>query len=504
MMNISKSKYCSICQCPKIAWLKLNKPEEYKVLDSQVEERMRIGQAIGKLAQTLFPDPVDVTVYKSEEDLDISAMIRKTEAEIAKGTETICEAAFSYHNLYCAVDILHKEADGYSLYEVKSSTSVKDVYLADIAFQKYVLKKCGIDLKHVNIVYINNEYVFDGKFDINQFFSIVNLDEEVLEQESIIEDVIRRALEVVDMVDEPDIDLSANCHAPYHCGFFEYCTRNLPHPNCFDMYRMRFDKKLKLYHDGNICYEDIEPVIAGKASSYARINQMQVETLLYDKKVIMNKEGIRGFLDSLTYPLYFLDFETIQPVIPEYIGTRPYMQITTQYSLHYIEYPGGPLLHKEYLASGLEDPRRGLAEKLCEDIPMGVCTIAYNKQFECTRIKELADEYPDLADHLNDIKDHIVDLMDPFTKGFYYDKNFGKSLSIKVVLPTFFPDDPELDYHALEDVHNGGEAMEIFPKLKDMDPATRERVRNNLLKYCCLDTLAMVRIWEKLGELVKD
>ena len=317
MMNISKSKYCSICQCPKIAWLKLNKPEEYKVLDDKVAERMRIGQDIGKLAQTIFPDPVDVTAYKSADELDLTKMIRTTETEIAKGTETICEAAFSYHNLYCAVDILHKENDGYSLYEVKSSTSVKDVYLADIAFQKYVLQKCGVNLKHVNIVYINNEYVFDGTFDIRQFFNIVNLDLEVLEQESIIEDVIRRALEVVDMADEPDIDLSANCHAPYHCGFFDYCTRDLPKPNCFDLYRMQFGRKLKLYKEGNISFEEIEPVIAGKASNSARINQMQVETYLYGTKLIMNKPGIRSFLDSLTYPLYFLDFETIQPVNPE-------------------------------------------------------------------------------------------------------------------------------------------------------------------------------------------
>lgn len=49
-----------------------------------------------------------------------------------------------------------------------------------------------------------------------------------------------------------------------------------------------------------------------------------------------------------------------------------------------------------------------------------------------------------------------------------------------------------------EGVHNGSEAMSIFPKLKDMEPHEREEMRKNLLKYCELDTYAMVKVWEEL------
>lgn len=224
----------------------------------------------------------------------------------------------------------------------------------------------------------------------------------------------------------------------------------------------------------------------------------QIEFALQDKGTYVEKENIRDFLSNLSFPLYFLDFETMQPVIPKYIRTKPYAQISFQYSLHYIENEGSELKHKEFLAESGTDPRRALAEKLCSDIPMGVCLTAYNKAFECTRIKELAETFPDLTEHLLNIKDNIVDLLVPFQSGYYYNRAMGGSFSIKSVLPAIFPDDPELDYHNLEGVHNGGEAMTIYPKIQFMAPEEQKAARHNLLKYCELDTYTMVKVWEAL------
>ena len=111
--------------------------------------------------------------------------------------------------------------------------------------------------------------------------------------------------------------------------------------------------------------------------------------------------------------MYFLDFETEQPVIPKYKGTHPYQQVPFQYSLHIIEHENGPLLHTEFLGDSVADPRRALAEQLCRDIPMNVCVLAYNKAFECTRLREMAEAFPDLSAHLLNIKDNIKDLLDP-------------------------------------------------------------------------------------------
>ena len=135
---------------------------------------------------------------------------------------------------------------------------------------------------------------------------------------------------------------------------------------------------------------------------------------------------------------------------------------------------------------------------------MGVCTLVYNKDFECTRLKEMAEIYPDLADHLLDIKENIKDLLVPFRKGYYYVPAMGGSFSIKSVLPALFPDEPSLNYHNLDErVQNGGDAMTIFPKIKDMDPAEAAETREALLRYCELDTWAMVKVWEKLQSVTQ-
>ena len=111
---------------------------------------------------------------------------------------------------------------------------------------------------------------------------------------------------------------------------------------------------------------------------------------------------------------------------------------------------------------------------------------------------ELAGYFPDLSDHLLRIRGNIIDLLIPFRSGWYYNKEMGGSFSIKSVLPALFPDDPSLDYHSLDGIHNGGEAMNAFPAMENMSGEELARTRRNLLEYCKLDTLALVKVWEKL------
>ena len=493
MTYLSKSKYCGIWQCPKIEWMKKYKPEEYK-LDESVIARMEAGQGVGNFARGLFGNYVDVTSYKDAK-LDIVAMLSRTVDEMAADTAVICEAAFEYEGLYCAVDILKKEDNGWAIYEVKSSThDDMPVYMADIAYQKYVLEHCGVKVMGTYLICLNNEYVFDGTLDIHALFKITDVSPAVFLEESRIVSTIERGKEILDSSEEPDIDLSVSCNKPYLCSFWKYCSKNIPAPSVFNLYRMPFTKKIEYYKDGIISYEDLQ-------SSGMIVNEKQIRQIQYhleEKGTYIEKDNIQSFLETLSYPIYFLDFETMQPVIPMYVGTKPYAQIPFQYSLHYIEHEGGELKHKEFLAESGTDPRRALAEQLCADIPMGVCVTAYNKAFECTRLKELAATYPDLADHLLSIEANIIDLLVPFQSGYYYNRAMGGSFSIKSVLPAIFPDDPELDYHNLEGVHNGSEAMTLFPKIKDMPLEEQTAARHNLLKYCELDTYAMVKVWQEL------
>lgn len=507
MVNLSKSKYCGLWQCPKIAWLRKYKPDA-AVLDDSIRARMDAGNMVGDLAMGLFGDFVEVTAYNGEK-LDLSKMIADTKAEMEKGTQNICEASFSYNGLYCAVDILRKDGDGWAIYEVKSSTKHqsddgswtddKEVYIADISYQKYVLEHCGVNVTGAYLVCLNGDYVFDGELDLKQLFFISDVGEAVKTEIKNIEPNLSIAERILQSEEEPDIDLSVNCRKPYGCAFWSYCARHIPKQSVFDVYRLWFSKKIEFYRKGWITYRELlenAPIVNFK-------QLRQLEYGLEDKGTYVDKPAIAAYLDKLGYPLYFLDFETMQPVIPQFVGTRPYMQIPFQYSLHYIEGEGGELKHKEFLAESGPDPRRALAERLCEDIPMNACVTAYNKSFECGRIKELAVAFPDLAEHLLNIREHIVDLLVPFQSGWYYNRAMGGSFSIKSVLPAIFPDDPSLDYHNLEGVHNGGEAMTIFPKIKDMPPEEREKARHDLLKYCELDTYAMVKVWEELVRVSK-
>lgn len=493
MLYLSKSKYCGLWQCPKIAWLKKYKPEELTI-DESTLSRMEAGNEVGDLAMGLFGDFVEVTAYNGNK-LDLSQMIAATKAEMEKGTPVICEASFQYNGLYCAVDILKKENGGWAIYEVKSSThDDKAVYIADVAYQKYVLEHCGVPISGLYLVCLNGDYVFDGRLDIHRLFKITDVARAVETEEKNIAANLSAAERLLASEEEPAIDLSVNCKNPYLCGFWPYCSRHIPSSSVFDLYRMPFAKKIEYYKKGKITYQDLQfdPGIT---------SPKQVRQILYavsDQGTYVNKESIREFLDTLSFPLYFLDFETMQTVIPRFAGTKPYAQIPFQYSLHYIEREGGELKHKEYLAESGPDPRRELAERLCADIPMNVCVTAYNKSFECGRIRELAAAFPDLAEHLLNIEANIRDLLVPFQTGCYYNRAMGGSFSIKSVLPALFPDDPALDYHNLEGVHHGGEAMALFPKIKDMPPEEQEKARHNLLKYCELDTFAMVKVWQAL------
>ena len=222
----------------------------------------------------------------------------------------------------------------------------------------------------------------------------------------------------------------------------------------------------------------------------------QVECELNGPKLI-NKEEISNFINELKYPLYFLDFESFMSAIPLYEGTKPYQQIPFQYSLHYKEIEDGELNHYEYLAKENENCTREFAKKLIEDLGEKGSIVVYNKSFECSRIRELANMYVDLSEDLLKLNERIVDLMDIFSKKHYYQKEMKGSFSIKYVLPSLFPNDEELDYNKLN-IQNGSMAMNVFPKLHLKEKEEIKQIREDLLKYCHLDTLAMVRILEKL------
>ena len=489
-MYLSKSKYCKGIQCPKILWMDKNLPKEADDVDNSAV--FNNGNKIGELAKDLFGFHFDVSF-----NVDLNTMIKDTEALLLNNKVVITEASFNYDGNFCSVDILKKDNNEYEIYEVKSSTGVSDIYKEDVSYQYYVLTSLGYNVTKACIVHIDTSYVRGKELDIHKLFKIVDVTDIVLEKQKEIPKRIEEIKKYVDNnTEEPAKDLDVCCFKPYECAYFNYCSGNLKTNSVFDVPYIDYKKKLDYYKKGIYKYEDLL-----KADLPDKCKKV-LDYIVNDKEDYIDKKAIKEFLDTLSYPLYFLDFESYAPGIPEYENMVPYRHIPFQYSLHYIEKENGELKHTEFLAEDSVDPRRGVAEALVRDIPMNVCTTAYNMSFEKMIIQDLADLYPDLREHLLNIKDNIQDLIIPFRSGAYYSKDMKGSNSIKAVLPALYPEDPSLNYHNLNDVHKGDEASAVFAALKDMNEEDKKRYRESLLKYCELDTYAMVKLWEKLKKSV--
>jgi hypothetical protein len=452
------------------------------------------GNKVGDLAMSYFGDFTEVP-YNEEK----SVMIAETRRLLKKKTKTICEASFAHNGNFCSVDILRVFGASVEIVEVKSSTGIKPIYLDDMAYQYYVLAGCGLAIRKISLMYINSAYVRQGELDLKSLFAVEDCTGQAAAMQSAVAANITEFGKIAACETEPVRGIGEHCFNPYECVYRGYCWRHIPENSVFDVTGrgIRLDKKFDLYRRGIITFEEI----LSSGEKIAPAARLQIESEVKRLPPAIDPEAIRAFLDGLSWPLYFLDFESCQNAVPQYDGMRPYMQIPFQYSIHIQEKPGAPLEHCEFLAEEGTDPRRALAERLCADIPSGVCIIAWNMSFEKGRIKELAGLFTGLSAQLMIIHDNIHDLMSLFRSRAYYSREFHGSYSIKQVLPALCPNDSELDYHGLSLVHNGGEAQTAYAELSQKTPEERAELRAALLAYCRLDTLGMVKILEKLQKL---
>ena len=467
-MSLSKSKYCQGIQCNKMLWLLKNKPELKEDINN--DTLFEIGNTIHEVAKYLFGSHINIEFNSNlKEMIDNTALTCESYKDVV-----ITEASFNYQNNFCSVDILKKNNNDYEIYEVKGSTKLKDVYIDDISYQYYVLKSLGLNIKKCYLVHLNSDYVRHGELDINELFIMEDVFAEVKSMQDKVKSNLDKINNCLASDIEPERDLDIYCFKPYECPFFKYCAKHLPKNNVFDIASMKTSTKIDLYKEGIYSFENLLDT---------KINdkyKQQIEFELFNKDEYIDRAKIKEFLDELSEPIYFLDFETFQMPIPLYDNLK----------------------HKEFLAEASIDPRRSLALSLVNDIPLNVCTLAYNMSFEKTVIKKLAQTYPDLHEHLMNIHDNIKDLMVPFQKRYYYKKEMMGSYSIKKVLPALFKDDPSLDYHNLDLIHNGSEAMTSYANLGNLSKDEQEYTRERLLRYCELDTYAMVKIYDKIKEEV--
>ena len=499
-LHLSKSLYTRGLQCSKSLWLKKYKKDVLTPPDASIQDIFATGDLVGGLACELFPNGREVPF----EGTSFAEKIALTQQWIDEGIEDIFEATFSYQDILVMVDILHKMPDGsWEIYEVKSATwgakkKLKDIakYIDDASIQYYVLHGCGLNISKTSISLLNSHYTFKNQLDIEALFTHVDVSKEVNELQADIPDRLRIFQQCLsDTEHEPDVEIGAHCKKPYLCDAYDYCwkkQKNIPEYSVFNIFTKA--KPFNLYKKGIVEIQDIPE------TELTSENQRLVVDAYKNRATMVDKPAIQHFLDGLSYPIYHLDFETFSTAVPQWNHQCVYQQICVQYSLH-IEHADGSLEHQEFLADEHDDPRIPLIEQLVAAIPDDATVLVFNEGFEKTRLKEMADDFPQYKEKLMAIYDNIVDLAKPFKNKLYYDYRMKGGYSIKTVMPLLAPDMGNA-YQQLNLIHNGGEAMNIFPKLASMDAQERLRYRKALLEYCKLDTLSMVKVLDGLKKSI--
>lgn len=491
MITMSKSKYLAGLQCPKRLWLETHRRDLIPPVSPSQQRVFDNGHLIGNLARKRFPGGH----LFNEDPYAWREVLTEIQEHLAKGTAVLYEPCFLHDNAMARPDILVRNSDGsYDLYEVKSTTRVKNEHLHDLAVQTYIYEGAGIKIKGIYLMHLNSACRYPN---LSKLFAADDVTEAVRAKYlPLVQAKLTSLLETLNQEQEPEHRLGSYCTSPYDCPFSAYCAgqHGLESPSVFDIPFASAWEKDALLAAGFLSIKDLPDNL----DDY-KINSRGLAfiKLCKNKTVDINYDGIHRWLAQLQYPLYFLDFETDAPALPRLPGLGPYGSIPFQFSLHILEDDGS--LHEAtgFLHLDESDPRPAIAQALLDQIGSQGSIVAYNASFERRVIRELADFLPSSANDLSSLNERFADLLDIFRQ-HYHDYRFNGSNSIKSVLPVLCPD---LSYKTLA-VGNGEAAQASWSKLIiSDDQAERETLAEALRSYCCLDTLAMVRILQYLQRL---
>jgi hypothetical protein len=459
-------------------------PEAGAMLEKVFDE----GNDVDELSQELFPRGKEIGGFGAK-------AAQKTKLAIESGQEVLFQPTFRTDDITCRSDILVKNGDAWDIYEVKSSTRVKEEFLIDVAFQKICIEDAGFTVGDLYIVYVDNDYVKEGEVDPEGFFATRKVTKKASAHIPEIRKRIPKALEVLDWPDSIGSKHLESCRDPYDCEYLPCYIEEFEDEKVYAIAEGLSDEQIRAFLErGLLVPEQVPPEALG------RIGEVELPG---EAEVVKNidKPGLADKLDELEYPLYFLDYETYNPAIPWYDGYHPYANMVFQYSLHIQREPDADIEHVEYLAMDDEDPAPEVVASMAKHMGNTGSVIVWYAPFEGSRNKEMATRAPEYADFLHDINDRIFDLMHVVKNGYYVDSRFGGSASLKKVLPVMAP---ELSYDDLE-IQEGGEASASWRKLirGDLTDTERKELQEAMLKYCERDTYAMVVLLEKFREVLQ-
>lgn len=490
---LSKSKLVAYRQCPKRVWLEVHRPD-LREDSAQAQARFESGYRVGDIAQQLY-DPKGTGVLLDPQQEGFESVFARTQ-ELLGTPQPIFEAGFRTDQALAFADVMLPVKKGgklaWKMVEVKSSTSVKDYHLDDAAIQVFIARATGVALAGASVACIDSAWVYPGGGDYAGLLQETDVIGQALDREAEVRSWIADAQRVVASRAEPVVKMGKQCSAPFECGFSAYCQGLVTATeNPISQLPGRLGKALQELIDA----EDLTD-LRDVPDALLNAKQLRVKEAALSGKAFFDRKSAALALQPHKFPAYFMDFETIQFAVPVWKGTRPYQQIPFQFSVHRLSRTG-KLEHQSFLDLSGEDPSLGFAKTLVAACGDKGPIFAYNAGFEKSRILELATRFPRMATALKALAERVVDLL-PVARDHYYHPDQEGSWSIKAVLPSLCPD---LDYARLEGVQDGGMAMEAYAEAIAATtlPERKAEIERQLVAYCALDTLALVRLWSEFS-----
>jgi len=480
MRVLTKTQVLTGMNCPRALYLSVHHPGLAVATESLA---LVHGLEIGEFARASYPGGVLVERTGTTDPIETTRQLLQDPT-----VNVLFEAGFVSDQLKIFVDVLQREDPGWVVTEVKSGTSVKDRHIQDLAIQALALQQCGLPVHRFELMHVESGFLYLGDGNYDDLFTIEDCTQEVLAR---VDEVPGSVNELETMLDaeEPQVYMDGHCRNPYPCSFMEYCRSldaRYPVSSLPNGYRVAPRLRARGIHD-------IRDIPEGELDS-ERHEWVRRVTIAGREELL---PGAAGILRDLAYPRYYLDFESMQFPIPRWKDSHPYEQVPFQWSCH-VEDESGQLAHHEFLDVSGDDPRLGFAQSLVASCGDKGPVIVYNASFEKRILRELAERFEDMRDPLMAISDRIFDLL-PVTRRYYYHPDMKGSWSIKSVLPCLVPG---LDYQKLGDVRDGLGAQKAYLDLiaNDMPGDVARQLEEGLRDYCAMDTLAMVKIVERILE----
>jgi len=484
--SLSKSRFQKGLQCPKALWLAVHRCDLAAPVTESQQWIFDQGSEVGRLAQQLFPGGVEV----AEDHRHPAEALDTTRRLLAEGATALYEPAFSYGGAFARVDILAAAGGGrWDLYEVKSSGSVKDVHITDAAVQAYAVEGSGLPLRTINIVHMNTSYVYEGgPYDPVALFEVADVTDRARAAMASVPGDLARLSAVLEGP-EPQVRIGSQCSSPYTCDFVGYCHAFLPQEYPVTALPRISDAVLHPLLDAGITsIRDVPDSFPGLSEA-----QREVVAIVKTGQPHVDSASLTRDLARLQWPVHHLDFETVNPALPLWPGTRPYQQIPFQYSIH-THHEGGDVEHSEYLHAGPGDPRRELAEHLLADVGE-TGSVTHYTRYERTQLEALATALPGLAPAIRRVIERLVDLAPLISANTRHPATVGRT-SIKQVLPAWCPTLSYADMPIADGQTASVRYLRIVTGRADAHE-TAATVRD-LTEYCGLDTYAMVCLLEEM------